>query len=172
MSLVNVFFYDLDHEAIVMVQKLDHPDLPFALPGGTSEDDEDVFATASRETTEEVGKRAAEGLAKNWKGDEIEIDRGKYKQYVLLVPYSSELRREGLSEKTEDDKEIERLGPPQWIPFGQIQEGFVLTEGGRREICFSHMNAIHEAFAMLDENDPTSLDLLILAEATKKFAFG
>jgi len=171
MSLVNIFFYDLEQETVVMVQKLDHPDLPFALPGGTSEDGEGVLLTAVRETLQEVGLRAAIWLAENWEENEIKINRGKYWQHILLVPYSDELRKEGMVEKTKSGEEIEHLGPPQWIPFGHIQRGIVLTENGEREICFSHMNAVHEAFAMLNDDDLSDLELLVMSEATKKFAF-
>ena len=166
--LVNAFLFDMsdpDNPTIILVQKVDQSDR-WALPGGKSLDDECPLDACCREIADEVGPNAADAVPEYW--DELEIDRGKYKQYVFVTPFSGKLRKKGLKEKDDNGNLTESLGPPTWVHLSDVSRGIVTVGKEFSEIYPSHMNAIAEALIALADYYP---ELKHYAEATKPYAW-
>ena len=168
--LVNAFLFDMgdpDNPKLVMVQKTDQGN-KWALPGGRGRENEtNPLDVCGREVAEEVYPEAADAILKNWI-EEIEIDRGKYKQHIFLAPFSGKLRKKGLKEKDAGGNFVERLGPPTWVSFNDVRRGIVTVGKQYYDIYASHMNAIHEAFSSMAEIYP---ELEPIAKETERFAW-
>lgn len=140
-----------------------------------------AYKTLLREIAEEVGPnvtRAIRRLAqKNGGSDQLNCVAIKisgksgsyYPQIVYLIPFRGKLRKEGMVERNEAGKIIEKLGPPIGFPMSDLGYGDVLLDTDEKfPISALHLNAIHQLMnAFRDEN----LKFATTANLTAKFAF-